>query len=75
MIQYRTVDGPKSHAEIEKLKEMASDMPPHVVRQLIQRDGALRTILVLPGPVLDQALAIGRALLACAEHQRKTVED
>lgn len=75
MIVYRTVICARGSEEIEKLKEMARDLPDRDVRSLIQRDVALRAILVLPGPVLDQALAIGMALLACAEHQRKTVED
>lgn len=59
---------------LDKLRNLADDASLWEMRQIVQRDATLKLILLLPEPILEQALAVGKALQACAEHRRMTFE-
>jgi hypothetical protein len=60
---------------MQRLKALADDVSFREMRQIVERDATLKMILLLPESVLEQALAVGKALQACAEHRRSSLED
>jgi len=60
---------------IAGFRALADDLSFNEMRQIVERDATLKMILLLPEPLVDQALAIGRALQACAAHRHSLPED
>ena len=60
---------------IAKLRGMADDLSLWEIKKIVERDATLKLILLLPEEILDQALAVGRALQDCAESRRSSFED
>lgn len=58
-----------------RLKALAADLSLYEMREIVKRDATLKMILLLPEPVLEQALAVGKALQACAVHRHSSPED
>lgn len=58
-----------------RLKALAADLSLYEMREIVKRDATLKMILLLPEPVLEQALAVGKALQACAAHRHSSPED
>lgn len=69
-------DRPKlrNQRAMSQLQRLAAPMP-FDMRLILERDAMLKLVLLLPEDVLSQALVVGRALQACAEHRRTTLED
>lgn len=57
-----------------RLKALAADLSLYEMREIVKRDATLKMILLLPEPVLEQALAVGKALQACAAHRHSSPE-
>ena len=55
-----------------QLRAIASPTP-YDLKKIYERDAVLKLVLLLPEDVLGQALAVGRALQACAEHRRTSL--
>lgn len=60
---------PKTAAAMSQLRALAAPLPLDL-KKVFERDAVLKLALLLPEDVLGQALAVGRALQACAEHRR-----
>ena len=75
MIIYRQSTQSKRDETLSKLRGLAGDLSFYEIRTIVDRDATLKKILLLPEPILDQALALGKALQACAEHRRSSPED
>lgn len=75
MIEYRVCSQSKRDATLLQLRGLADDVSFYEMRKIVERDATLKMILLLPEPILDQALAVGKALQACAEHRRSSPED
>jgi len=75
MITYKPRERSQMEDTLAHLRGLADDMSYFEMRQIVERDATLKMILLLPEPVLDQALAVGRALQACAKHRRSSPED
>ncbi len=60
---------------LARLRGLAGELSLLDMRKIVERDATLKMILLLPEPVLDEALAVGRALQACAKHQRNSPGD
>ncbi len=75
MIQYKPRGKTRNADTIENLRSLADGVSLHEMRKIVERDAALKLILLLPEAVLDQALAVGRALQACAKSRRSALED
>ena len=67
---YRPRPADKTAKAMSRLRELAMPMP-HDMKLLMERDAVLKLVLLPPEDVLTEALAVGRALQACAEHQRR----
>lgn len=52
-----------------------SDPLPLELKRVLARDATLKLVLTLPEDVLSQALAVGKALQACAAHRRSFLGD
>lgn len=75
MIVYRENKQSKREATLSRLRGLAGELSFYDMRKIVERDATLKMILLLPEPVLDQALAVGRALQACAAHRHSSPED
>lgn len=75
MIVYETRKQSKREETFSQLCGLADDLSFYEMRKIIERDATLKMILLLPEPILDQALAVGKALQACAEHRHSSPED
>lgn len=75
MIEYEPRVRVRNDDTLEKLRGLADDASLWEMRQIVQRDATLKLILLLPESLLDQALAVGKALRACAEHRHTLPED
>lgn len=60
---------------VAKLRGIAGDPSLWEMRKIVERDATLKLILLLPEALLDQALAVGKALQDCAESRRSSLED
>lgn len=63
----------RGSAAMAQLRAIASPTP-YDLRKIYERDAVLKLVLLLPEDVLGQALAVGKALQACAEHRRTSLE-
>lgn len=61
-------------AAMAQLHRLATPLP-FDMKLILERDTVLKLALMLPEDVLSQALSVGKALQACAEHQRKSLGD
>lgn len=75
MITYGKKKSTKREDTLARLRGLADDLSFYEMRQIVERDAALKLILLLPEPLVDQALAIGKALQACAAHRHSSPED
>lgn len=75
MITYKPRERSPMEDTLAHLRGLADDISYLEMRRIIERDATLKLILLLPEPVVDQALAVGRALQACAKHRRSSPED
>lgn len=75
MIEYKPRKKTRNEDTLESLKALADDLSPYEMRKIVERDATLKLILLLPEAVLDQALAVGKALQACAECRNTNPED
>ncbi len=75
MIRYEVRKQGKNEKSLSQLKGLADNLSLLEMRKIVERDATLKMILLLPEPLVDQALAVGKALQACAEHRRSSLED
>lgn len=64
----------RNFSGMAQLRAIASPTP-YDLMKIYERDSVLKLVLLLPEDVLGQALAVGKALQACAEHRRTSLED
>lgn len=74
-IIYRERRQSKRDETFDRLRSLADGLSFYEMRKIVERDSTLKMILLLPEPVLDQALSVGKALQACAEHRHSSPED
>lgn len=76
MAKIRAVPKPadKTAAAMKDLHRLATPLP-FDMKLILQRDAILKLALLLPEDVLSEALAVGKALQACAEHRHRIPED
>lgn len=72
MIIYKPRERSPMEDTLAHLRGLADDISYLEMRRIIERDATLKMILLLPEPVLDQALAVGKALQECAKHLRNS---
>lgn len=75
MIRYKPRKKSKRDETLTELRGIAGGLSLLEMRRIIERDATLKMILLLPEPVLDEALLVGKALQACAKHRHSSPED
>ncbi len=75
MIVYEARKQSKRDETLSALRGIADDLSFYEMRKIVERDATLKMILLLPEPILDQALAVGKALQVCAAHRHSSPED
>lgn len=75
MIVYEERKQSRRDETLSQLRGLAGDLSFYEMRKIVERDATLKMILLLPEPILDQALAVGKALQACAGHRHSSAED
>lgn len=75
MIVFKPRERSKMEDTLALLRGLADDISFLEMKRIVERDSTLKMILLLPEPVLDQALSVGRALQACAKHRHSSPED
>ncbi len=75
MIKIKPRKRSQRNETLDQLRGLAGDISFFEMRKIVERDATLKMILLLPEPVLDEALAVGRALQACAKHRHSSPED
>lgn len=75
MINYQQRTTSQRDDTLARLRGLVGDLSLLEMRKIVERDATLKMILLLPEPVLDEALAVGRALQACAKHRHSSPED
>lgn len=73
-IRFNAKPGDRTAASMAHLRRLAAPLPLGM-KPVLERDATLKLVLLLPGDVLSEALAVGKALRACAEHRRRIPED
>lgn len=76
MIEYEPRELTRNETTVERLRGLAYELSfLEMRRRIVERDATLKLILLLPESLLDQALSVGKALQACAEHRHSSPED